>query len=81
MPTYKAIQREVRITSGFVRKTCEIAHVLELLGKKLRIAPNRINPNVRRYPCPTEKQAAIVEALRKLEDVGPAGVPYDDSNR
>jgi hypothetical protein len=71
MPTYKAIQREVRITSGLVPKTCEIAHVLELLGQRPRIAPNRINPNVRRYPCPTEKQAAIVEALRKLEDVRP----------
>ena len=56
MPTYKAIQREVRTTSGFVPKTCETAHVLELLGKKLRIAP---------------KQAAIVEALRKLEGVRP----------
>ena len=71
MPTYKAIQREVRITSGSVPKTCEIAHVLELVGKRLRTAPNRINPNVRRYPCPTEKQAAIVEALRKLEGVRP----------
>ena len=71
MPACKAIQREVSITSGFVPKTCETAHVLELVGKRLRTAPNRINPNVRRYPCPTEKQAAIVEALRKLEDVRP----------
>ena len=69
MPACKAIQREVRITSGFVPKTCEIA--LELVGKRLRTAPNRINPNGRRYPCPTEKQAAIVEALRKLEGVRP----------
>ena len=67
MPTYEAIQREVRITFGFVPKTCWIAHVLELLGKKLRVAPNRIDPSVRKYPCPTEKQAALIEALCKLE--------------
>ncbi|HKC00028.1 MAG TPA: hypothetical protein VKD23_14700 [Terriglobales bacterium] len=71
MPIYAVVQRDVELTSGFVSKACWIAHVPELLGKKHRIAPNRINPNVRRYPCPTEKQAAIVEALRKLEDVRP----------
>ena len=71
MPTYAAIQCEVELTFDFVSKTCWIAHVLELLGKKLRIVPNRIDPNARRYPCPTEKQAAIVEALGKLEDVRP----------
>ena len=71
MPIYAAVQRDVEFTYGFVPKACWIAHALELLGKKLRIAPNRIDPNVRRYPCPTEKQAAIVEALRKLEDVRP----------
>lgn len=67
MPTYKAIQREVRIASDFIPKTCEIAHVLELLGKKVRRAPNRIDPQVRKYPCRVEKQAAIAEAFRKLE--------------
>ena len=71
MPIYAAVQRDVEFTSGFVPKACWIAHVLELLGKKLRIAPNRIDPNVKRDPCPTGKQAAIVEALRKLEDVRP----------
>ena len=73
MPTYEGIQREVRITFGFVPKTCWIAHVLELLGSRLRVAANRIDPSVRKYPCPTEKQAAILEALRKPEQqtVGP----------
>ncbi len=47
LPTYEAIQREVAFTFGFVPKTCWIAHVLELLGKGLRVAPNRINPSVR----------------------------------
>ncbi len=67
MPTYKAIQREVRMIYGFVPKTCQIAHVFELLGEKPRVAPNRIDPSVRKYPCPAEKQPAIIEALRKLE--------------
>ena len=67
MPTYDAIQREVRITFCFVPKTCWIAHVLELLGEKLRVAPNRIDRSVRKYRCPDEKQAAIMAAIRKLE--------------
>ena len=71
MATYEAIQREVRITFGSVPKTCRIAHVLALLGKKLRVAPNRIDRSVRKYPCPAEKQATIIEALRKLEEHAP----------
>lgn len=67
MPAYGAIQREVRITLRFVPKTCWMAHVFALSGKKLRVAPNRIDRNVRKYPCPVKKQAAIIEALRKLE--------------
>ncbi|MBZ5665865.1 MAG: hypothetical protein LAO30_14780 [Acidobacteriia bacterium] len=67
MPTYEAIQREVTITFCFVPKTCWIADVLALSGKKLRVAPNRVDRGVRKYPCPTEKQAAIIEAFHKLE--------------
>jgi hypothetical protein len=71
MPKYRAIQSEVRITSGFVPKTCWIAHVLELLGKKMRLPSYRVDPNVRRHPCPAERQAAMMEAIRKLEKLGP----------
>jgi hypothetical protein len=67
MPAYKEIQREIKITHGFVPKTCWIAHVFELSGKKSRTAPNRVDASVRKYPCPAEKQPAIIEALRKLE--------------
>lgn len=67
MPTYEAIKHEVRITFGFVPKTCWTAHVFELLGKNLRVTPNRINPSVRKYPCPAEKQASIVKAICKLQ--------------
>jgi hypothetical protein len=67
MPTYEAIQREVRITNGFVPNPCRIADVLDLSGKMLRVAPNRIDPLVRKYACPAEKCPAIIRALRKLE--------------
>jgi hypothetical protein len=55
------------MTYGFVPKTCWIAHVFELSGKKPRVAANRIDAGVRKCPCPAEKQPAIIEALRKLE--------------
>jgi hypothetical protein len=67
MPTYNAIEQEVRITYGFVPKTCWIAHVFELSGRKLRVAQNRIDPSVRKHPCPVDKRPAILEALRRLE--------------
>ena len=67
MPTCESIQNEVRITNGFVPKTCWIAHVFELSGKKLLVAANRSDPTLRKHPCPTGKQPAIIEALRKLE--------------
>lgn len=67
MTTYEAIGREVRMTHGFVPKTCWIADVLEFLSRKPRLAPNRIDPNVRKYPCPAERQLAIIEAVRSLE--------------
>jgi hypothetical protein len=64
--TYADIQREVKASAGFVPKTCWIAHVLELLGIKLRTAPNRINFHGRKYPCPPEKRLAITAALYRL---------------
>jgi hypothetical protein len=67
IPTYKAIQSEVKVFGGFVPKTCWVAHVFELSGRKLRVAPNRIDTTIRKYPCPAEKQAAILEAVRKLQ--------------
>jgi hypothetical protein len=67
MPTYGAVERQVRNTYGFVPKTCWIAHVFEISGKKPRVARNRIDPRVRKNPCPPEKQPAVIEARRRLE--------------
>ena len=67
MPTYEAIQREVRTRFHFVPKTCWIAYVLALSGRKLRAAPNRIDRDVRKYPCPAKKRGAIIEAFHKLD--------------
>jgi hypothetical protein len=66
MATYREIQNEVKAACGFVPKTCWIAHVLELLGLKLRTACNRISPKQRKHPCPPEKVPAIVAAVHKL---------------
>jgi hypothetical protein len=66
-PTYKAIQHEVKLSHAFVPKTCWIAHIIELSGKKLNMAPNRLDPGARKNPWPPEKQPAIIEALRNLE--------------
>jgi hypothetical protein len=66
MATYKDVQWEVKLRAGFVPKTCWIAHVLELLGTKLRQAPNRIHPEERRHPCPSERRLVIIAAFYKL---------------
>jgi hypothetical protein len=71
MATYRDIATEVKISAGFVPKTCWIAHVMELLGLKHRRAPNRINLVERKYPCPPEKMPAIISALYKLGRVQP----------
>jgi hypothetical protein len=39
---------------------------MEMLGVELRRAPNRINLEERKYPCPPEKISAIISALYKL---------------
>jgi hypothetical protein len=67
MATYKKeVQNQVKSSAGFVPKTCWIAHALDLLGIKLRVAPNRVSSAARKYPCPPEKRAAIIAALCNL---------------
>jgi hypothetical protein len=69
MPTMSRFNAMSSLPLALFRKLAGLCTFLNSSGKKLRIAPNRIDSNVRRYPCPTEKQAVIVEVLRKLEDV------------
>jgi hypothetical protein len=71
MTTYRDIASEVKICAGFVPKTCWIAHVMGMLGLKLRRAPNRINLGERKYPCPHEKISAIIAVLYKLGKAQP----------
>jgi hypothetical protein len=66
MATYKDIQREGKLTAGFVPKTCWIAHSLEMVQPRPRRATNRVKPEERKYPCPAEKAPAIIAALYKL---------------
>lgn len=66
MPTYKEIQYHVRRTQSFVPKTCWIADVKATYGLTTRIATNRADPRSRKHPCPTEKRAALEDAMREL---------------
>jgi hypothetical protein len=64
MATYREIQNWVRIKSGFVPKTCWIAHVKSDHGLIERNAPNRFMHPVRFHPCPPQRRSAIEAALR-----------------
>ena len=65
-PTYAEIATEVERIGGFVPKTCWIAHVKSDLGLTTRTAPNRIDARKRKHPCPLDKRAIILEAMRRL---------------
>jgi hypothetical protein len=64
-PTYKAIQVEVRKSSGVIAQTCWIADVLRQMGYAVKDAPNR--KSVRSVkPCPPDKIDAIKAAVSRL---------------
>jgi hypothetical protein len=63
MATVKEIQAYTKAQSGFVPKSCWIAHVKEMCGLSPKVAPNRKDINVRQVPCPANKITAIKEAL------------------
>jgi hypothetical protein len=66
MATYKPTRLRVKELYGFVPKDCWIAHVLELNGRPPRVAHNRINPNLRKVPCPPDKREPIEHVLREF---------------
>jgi hypothetical protein len=61
--TYNQIQTWVKQKYGFVPKTCWIADIKNQSGLSMRQAPNRKGAG-RVYPCPQEKKAVILDALR-----------------
>lgn len=66
MATYRQISEHIRTKSGFVPKTCWIAHVLSDNGLTKRIAHNRTDRDIRLHACPASKRAEIESALRDL---------------
>jgi hypothetical protein len=66
MSTYAEIQNYVKEKHHFSPKTCWIAHVKADHGQTNRVAPNRVDLDQRKHPCPPEKRAAIEQALRDL---------------
>ena len=64
VPTYKEIQRLMRLFFDIWVKNCWIADVKELCGLS-RGAPNRRqNPQQRKYPCPDELITYIVYIIQ-----------------
>jgi hypothetical protein len=57
--TYKQIQEHVKITKGYVPKSCWIAHMKEICGLKPKKSPRRYSPNSRVHPCPYDKKEDI----------------------
>ena len=64
MATYKEIRERVKISAGFVPKTCWIADVKAQHGLTTREAPNRESSAYRVHPCPPKKKGAIEAAFR-----------------
>jgi hypothetical protein len=69
MATYKQIQERVREVHGFIPKTCHIADVKAQFNPSQRKAVNRINGDLRKYPCPPHQRSAIISALEHFGDV------------
>jgi hypothetical protein len=66
MATYKQIQEDVRGRYGQAVKTCWIAHVKELNGLTMRIAPNRHSLSARVHPCLAEVKPMIEDSMRRF---------------
>lgn len=64
MTTYRQIQEYVKQQYHCTVKTCWIAHIKELNGLEVRVAPNRISKQVRKHPCPDDKRVLIEKALK-----------------
>ncbi len=71
MATYKEIQEEVKRLSAYKPRTCWIADVSSDHGNTQRQAPNPINPNSRKHPCPPKKRPEIEKVLRLFGMVWP----------
>jgi hypothetical protein len=69
MTTYKNIQEDIRQKHHVTVKTCWIADVKRQHGQTSRIAPNRLDPERAKYPCPQDKRKLIEESLRRLGDL------------
>jgi len=66
MATYAQIQQDVKSRHNRSIKTCWIAHVKELNGLPVRMAPNRASAQTRQVPCPPELRPLIEASMRRL---------------
>lgn len=66
MAAYRQIQDDVKKRHGRTVKTCWIAHVNELNGLRLRLAPNRRSRARRQVPCPPGVRPLIEASMRRF---------------
>jgi hypothetical protein len=66
MATYKQIQEDVLAHCKRSVKSCWIAHVKELNGLSVRLAPNRRSTTTRMVPCPDEIRPLIEQSMLRL---------------
>lgn len=64
-PTYDTIIRLARVDNISI-STCEFAHAKEMLGFPVKIAHNRIDPQIRTKPCSQEKLKVIRRIIKEL---------------
>lgn len=64
---YKKIITYIKEKYHCTVKTCWIADMKERCGLPVRLAYNRINPNIRTNPCPNEFTEMIKEAFRYFD--------------
>lgn len=66
MPTYKEIQEQTKKSYNFTPKTCWIADILDDHGRTKRMAPNRIDENKRKHPCPPHRRDKLETIMREM---------------
>ena len=62
--TYTQIQAYIKEHYGYTAKSCWIAHMKEECGLQPKISPRRYSKEKRVHPCPTTKQADLLETFK-----------------
>lgn len=67
MASYDEIKDYCYENYGFIPKSCWIADMKQKCGIPVRISPQRKTPDSPAYPCPQNRQKAIIEAFQHFK--------------